>query len=67
MTPNFKRELEITEMARGISGILDDIAAYCGDCADGAKACNDTGSIETYNRSAVRISKLALKIKQEDE
>ncbi len=69
MASKLKTELnlDIIEMSRGISGILDDVAAYCKKCAADSKSHNDFESAETYSKSAKRISKLALKIKQEDE
>ncbi len=65
--PNTELALDIIELSRGISGILNDVAAFCKDCAANAKTCNDLASVNTYNRSAERISKLALKIEREDE
>lgn len=67
LKPKTELILDVIEMARGISGILDDVAAFCGECAVNAKNCNDIESMKTYNKSAGRILKLALKIKQEDE
>jgi len=54
---------EIVETARGIKGILDDLACFCNQCAADAKDCNDKESSTEYLDKAkiIRLTANAVK------